>query len=153
MHVPVDDRDALEPEARLRPACGHRDRVEEAEAHRPVVLGMVARRACQREAAAAHRLDRGAGGEQRRFQRRLAANRVRVDQSPRRAHALQQLGRVTAENVGLLGRLALDEREPRLEHVESRLRLGMRARRMQPSEGFVAYELDALEDTAVEMTS
>ena len=46
--VDVDDRDAREP-ARERVRRGDRDVVEEAEAHRAVALGVVARRPDQRE--------------------------------------------------------------------------------------------------------
>ena len=51
--VPVEDRDPPEPELGLRPARGDRDRVEDAEAHRAVRLGVVPGRPREREAAAA----------------------------------------------------------------------------------------------------
>ncbi len=63
VHVPVDDRDALEPELGLRPACADRDRVEQAEAHRAAVLGVVTGRPGDGETAALNRVDRGAGRE------------------------------------------------------------------------------------------
>ena len=65
VHVPVDDRDALQAELRLGPARGDRHVVEQAEAHRPLALGVVARRPREGEPAAADGFDRRAGREQR----------------------------------------------------------------------------------------
>jgi len=114
---------------------------------------MVAGRAGKRETTEAHRVDRRACGQQRRLQGRLGADRVRVDQTASRADPFDQLGRVTAEDVGFVRTLAFGEPEAGMQRVESCLRLGMRARRMEPSEGFVTYELDGLEDTAASRMS
>ena len=77
--VPVDDRDPLEAELGLRRARRDRDVVEEAEAHRAVGGRVVAGRPHEREAAGADRLDRAAGGEQRRLVARLRRRRVAVE--------------------------------------------------------------------------
>ena len=78
-------------------ARGDRDVVEEAEAHRPVGGRVVPGRPHEREAAGARRLDRAAGGEQRRLEARL-----RASVSPS-----SQVGRVDAADPGdVLGGMA-----------------------------------------------
>ena len=121
VHVPVDDRNALDPEVLLRPTCGDRDRVEQAEAHRTIALGVVTWRPRQGEAASSRRLDRRACGEQRGLERRPRADRVAVDQAFGRAHLLDELRCVAAEHVLDGGRRALDEREVLLQHGQSLL--------------------------------
>ena len=64
VHVPVDDRDALESERVLGVASGDRDVAEEAEAHRAVGERVVARRPDEREPADRGRLGRAARREQ-----------------------------------------------------------------------------------------
>ena len=65
--VPVDDRDALDPELRLRVARRDRGVSEDAEPHRPVPERVVAGRADQREAADLDRTDRASGREKPGF--------------------------------------------------------------------------------------
>ena len=71
VHVPVEDRDALDAAVALRPAGGDRGVVEQAEAHRGLALAMVPRRAQQGERVVDLLLQHGlgrreqaAGGEQ-----------------------------------------------------------------------------------------
>ena len=130
--VPVEDRHPAEPELRLGPARGDRDRVEDAEAHRAPRLGVVSRRPREREAAASGRLDRGAGGEQRGLVRRLGADRVAVEPAAARCgRRSTQRRRVAAEHVLLGGGRALGEREPLVEHLDPALRLRMASRRVE----------------------
>ena len=143
MHVPVDDRDTARPERGLRPARGDRDVVEQAKAHCPVALGVTAGRTCEREAAAPHRLDRGACREQCRLVGRLGADCVSVDPAARGAHLLQEPAAMATEHVVLDGRRTLDERKVFLQHGHPLLRLRMTAGRVQLRERRVAYELDA----------
>jgi hypothetical protein len=105
---------------------------------------VVAGRAREREAAAPHGLDRGAGGEQRRLERRLADDGVRVEPASRRPDELEQLRRVAAQHVVLGRRLAGDERKVLLQHGETLLRLRVVAGGMEPDEGRVAYEVHVL---------
>ena len=79
MHVPVDDRHALEPERRLRVTGGARGTVEEAEPHRPLCEGVMPGRPGEREAALLDRLDRSAGGKQGRLEARLGRRCVEVE--------------------------------------------------------------------------
>ena len=116
MHVPVDDRDAVQPELRLRPAGGDRHVVEEAEPHRPFALGVVAGRPCERESATPHGFDRSAGREQRGLVGRLGAQRVGVDPAARVTDAVDQAAVVAAEHVVVCRGAALDEREPLVQH-------------------------------------
>ena len=142
VHVPVDDRDALEPELRLREPRGDRDRVEEAEAHRLTAFGVVAGWTGKCEAAAPNRLDRCACGEQGRLEGRLGADRVRVDQAACRPHELDQLWGVASQHVALVGRLTLDVREALVQRDDPPLRLGMLPGRVQGRERRVADEVD-----------
>jgi hypothetical protein len=59
----------------------------------------MAGRTGEREAARSRGLDRGAGRQQRRLEGRLGDERVRVDPAACRADALDQRGRVTAQDV------------------------------------------------------
>ena len=68
-----------EPELALGEPRRHGDVVEEAEAHRPVGQGMVARRPPEGEAAALDRLDRRSGRKARQLVARRRANRVRIE--------------------------------------------------------------------------
>jgi hypothetical protein len=45
VHVPVEDQDPVDPKRLRRVRSGHRDVVEQTEAHRPLALGVVAGRA------------------------------------------------------------------------------------------------------------
>ena len=79
MHVEIDHRDPREAMHLARPQGPDRDVVEQAEAHGPAGLGMVAGRAHGAERvvglAGDHRIDRGddgAGGAQRRLARSRA---------------------------------------------------------------------------------
>src|SRR5207249_10993359 len=58
MDVEVDDRDPLHAVLGLHVACGHRDVVEEAEAHAAYWRRMVAGRSDEREVSGLGRLDR-----------------------------------------------------------------------------------------------
>src|SRR5205814_6698397 len=110
MDVPVEDRDPLEPEGRLRVTGGDRGAVEDAEAHRAARERMVARRPREREASALDRLDGRAGGEESRLEGRLRRDRVHVE--PRlgrdRPDTFDVLAGVTALDL-------LDRRGARLE--------------------------------------
>jgi hypothetical protein len=97
-----------------------------------MALGVMARWPRKREAFDTHGLDRGAGGEQRRIEGRLSADRVGVEEAPGRLHLVEQVARVAPQNVGRGRRLALDElREALVEDDESFLRLRVTARRME----------------------
>ncbi len=97
--VPVDDRDPLDLEVLLRPPCGDRRRAEQAEAHRVVVLRVVAGGTRQRESARPRRVDRRARREQGRLERRARADRVGVEQAFGRPHPLDELVCVAAAYV------------------------------------------------------
>ncbi len=103
MHVPVDDRDALEPELALGDARRDGDVVEDAEAHRAAGERVMAGRPHEREPSAQRRLDRGARRERRRLVRRLGAERVAVEPDRRVAIAnqLDVLGGVAQEKLVL----------------------------------------------------
>ena len=116
MHVPVDDRDAMQPELRLCPACGDRHVVEQAEPHRPFALGVVPRRPGECESAKTYRLDRSAGREQRSLVGRLGAHRVGVDPAAGVTDAVDQAAVVAAEHVVVGRGAALGEREPLVQH-------------------------------------
>ena len=86
VHVPVDDRHALQAALALRPARRDRRVVEQAEAHRGLALGMVPGRAQQRERVVdrpvEHRVDGGeqaAGGQQHRVVRARAGPGVAAE--------------------------------------------------------------------------
>jgi hypothetical protein len=133
VHVPVDDRNSLDPELRLRPARRHRDAVEDAKAHRAPGKRVVPRRPCERKAAPASRLERGTGGEQRSLEGRLAGNRVRVEPGRlgdrpheldvvRRVAALDVLDRSRRGDLPLADRLQQDfDPPPRLRMVPGRV--------------------------------
>jgi hypothetical protein len=106
-----------------------------------VLLGVMAGRPRQRESAGPCRLDRRAGCEQRRFVRRLGAERVAVEEASRTPYLLDEVGCVTAQKVGFGRRYAFDEREALVQRCDALLRLRMPARRMQTDERGVAYEL------------
>ena len=99
MHVPVDDRDTLDAELRLRVTCRDDGVGEDAEAHRPIGERVVARRPHEREAA---HLD-GAHGAPCREPCRLPGGRLadRVAVEP----ALVREGRDAGDVVGVVGAL------------------------------------------------
>ena len=142
MDVPVDDRHPLDAQLSLRPACRNRGRVEQAEAHRPITFGVVARRTRECEPVATHRLDRRPGGEERRLERRVGAECVLVDRPSGRANLFEQPSGVTPQHVGLARWSALVEREAFVQDLDAPLGLRVRARRVQTGEGGVAYDLD-----------
>src|SRR5262249_10333511 len=129
-------------ELRLRPPRCDRDRVEEAKAHRAARLRVMPRWAGEGEAAAPHRFDRGARGEESRFVARLRAERVVIEPPARGAHAVDECGRVAAQDVLLRRRRAFDEREALVQRRDAGLRLRMVAGRMQRREAWIADELD-----------
>jgi hypothetical protein len=86
VHVPVEHEHALDAMGRLRVACRHGDVGEEAEAHRPIGLGVVARRPqggdTQPRPVAEQRVDKGdgsTGAAQRRLPGPGHGDRVGVD--------------------------------------------------------------------------
>ncbi len=131
VHVPVDDRHALDPALALRPAGGDRDVVDEAEAHRRAALGVVARWAQQRERvvelAVEHRLDgaqQAAGGQQHRRVRARPGPRAVPDLHPlaarhRREHRLDVRAGVGEPQL-VLRREARLELGHRVEHAAAR---------------------------------
>ena len=123
--VPVDDRDALQPELRLCPPCGDRHAVEQAEAHRTIAFGVVPGRTGEREPAPPRCFDCGPRSEECRVVRGVAADRVGVDPPAGIAHELDQLGRVAAQDIVLGGGRAFDERKPFVQHHDPLLRFGM----------------------------
>ena len=145
MDVPVEDGDAFETELGLCEAGCDCDVVEEAKAHRLASKRVMTWRPHEREAAALDRLDRTAGGEQRRAVGRLGGGRVgREPHGP--VDGLQHVDvrlRVAAEDLrlGRLPRLA-PLRKGILEHLDPRRGLRMVARRMETGEVLMAYELD-----------
>jgi hypothetical protein len=94
----------------------------------------MARRSREREAAAAHSFDRSTGGEQRRAVARLGADGVGVEPASPVPDAVDVRGRVAAQDVAFPRRRAADEREAFVEHLDARLRLRMRAGRVQRGE-------------------
>ena len=147
--VPVEDRDAPEAELGLRPARGDRDRVEEAEAHRLPRPRVVPGRPHEREAAAPHRLDRRARGEQRRVVARLGADRVAVEPAAERPHALDERRRVAAQHVLLARGRALDVREALEQHGEPLPRLRVAPGRVQRDEQRMADDVHGPGATAL----
>ena len=148
MHVPVDDRHALDPERVLRVARGDRDRPEEAEPHRPARERVVPRWSREREATALGRLDGAACREQCRLPRRRPGDRVgssHVSSSQARDQP-DVRGVVHALDLRPVGRPCLARATERLEQDgESLLALGVTepARRMEPAERRVRDQLDA----------
>ena len=145
MDVVVDDRDALEAERALRGAGRDRDVVEEAEAHRPVLQGVMPGRAHERETAAERRLDRGARREHRRLVGRGRSDGVGGD--PRaageRLNAGEVLRGVAEEQLLLCCYTALDPIGEVLEEDGEPLApLGVLARRVQAGERGVGQEVD-----------
>ena len=142
--VPVDDRHAPGAELRLREPCRDRHVVEEAEAHGVARPRVVARRADEREALAANRLDRCSRREQRRLVARLGGDGVGVepDRAVERADQLDIGRRVAALEVGRGGRRGLDDLEGVQERGEPLRRLGVAERGVQARERRVAYAVD-----------
>jgi hypothetical protein len=103
---------------------------------------VVARRPGERESLAAHTFDRSPRREQSGLERRLGAEGVRVDQAARRPDTLDEFRRVAAQDILLSRGGALDEVEPLVQRIDARLRLRMRAGRVEPGECAVAYEVD-----------
>ncbi len=125
----------------LREARRDRDRVEEAEPHRPARLGMVARRPSEREAADAGGLDRRSRGEEGCLEGRRGADRVGVELSRRGAHPVEERPGMAAQDVGLGGRRALAEREPLVQRLDPCLRLRVPPGGMKAGEVGVADDL------------
>ena len=104
----------------------------------------MARRADEREPAPSHRLDRRSRREQRRLVARLGGDGVGVE--PDRVldppNDLDVLRRVAALEVGVAGRLGLDDVELVQEHGEPLRRFGMAERGMEAREPRMAYEVD-----------
>ena len=135
-------------ELALREARRDRGVVEEAEAHRPVRQRVVSRRAGEGEASELHRLDRGAGRQQRRLVGGLRADRVRVEQgrvSARGddAHRLDVVDVVHGGELGDRRRAGLDEvRIGVVERPDALLAFGMAAGRVRLGERPMADERD-----------
>ena len=105
---------------------------------------MVAGRPDEGEPAALGGGDRRAGREQRRLEARLRHRRVGVEPRVlgRRAHALDVLGRVAAEDRLDRCRLGLRELERLEQRGEPRLRLRVLPRRVQLRECGMAQDVD-----------
>jgi hypothetical protein len=82
---------------------------------------VVAGRSSEGEPLAAHRFDRSACREQGGLERRLGAKRVRVDHPARRPDALDELGRVTPQDIFFCRGGALDEVESFVQRLDPRL--------------------------------
>jgi hypothetical protein len=82
---------------------------------------MVARRSREGKPLAAHRFDRSTCREQGGLERCLRAKRVRVDHSARRPDALDELGRVTPQDIFFGRGCALDEVESFVQRLDPRL--------------------------------
>ena len=140
--VPVDDRDPLEPELRLRVPRGDRDVVEEAEAHRAARQRMVSRRSHECEAALLGGLDRAARRQQGRFVAGRRRDGVGIQQRRRldRLDLVDVRGLVAALYLLTRGGAALDDLEGPEQRLQARLRLDVRLRRVQLRELRMAYE-------------
>ena len=79
MHIPVHDRDTLDPEHRPGVTGGDGDVPEHAEAHCAIWQRMVTRWPDEREAASLGRHDGAPCGKPRRLERRRAGRRVAVE--------------------------------------------------------------------------
>jgi hypothetical protein len=144
--VEIDDRHPLQPEPPLRRPGRDRDVVEEAEAHRPASERVMAGRPDEREAAAERGLDRGAGRERRRLERRRGAERVAVE--PDRLvdvpHEGDVLRGVAEQQLLLRRRPAFPPCAPaRQQDREPLGPLGVATGRVQSSERRVAQDVDS----------
>ena len=145
MDVVVDDRDALEAERALRSSGRDRDVVEEAEAHHPLLQGVMSGRAHEGEAAVERSLDRGACREGGRLVGRGRPDGVGSDPraAGKRLNASEVLRGVAKEQLLLGGRAALGPRGEVLEQDREPLSpLGVLACRVQAGERGVGQEVD-----------
>src|SRR5262245_5225540 len=146
VHVPVDDRHALDVALGLQVTSSDGDVVEDAEPHRGVCERVVPGWPHEREALLLRRGDRDSRSPEGRVVRRSGGDRVAVEPGRlgQRAHLLDVVRRVAALDLrARRGRGLLPVPERVEEHLDPPRRVRMVPRRVQPNEIRMAENLHA----------